>query len=54
MAHIDLAHADMKPGALVRYDIAQEYSRAKRLLVASTVAAAMIIVLAAIFLTAVI
>jgi hypothetical protein len=53
MAHIDLDHADMKPGALVRYDIAQEHSRAKQLLVMSFIAAAMIIVLAGMFLTAV-
>lgn len=53
MAHLELGHADMKPGALVRYDIAQDHSRAKQLLVASTIAAAMIVVLAGMFLTAV-
>jgi hypothetical protein len=51
MAHIDLDHSDMKPSALVRYDIAQQHSRAKRLLVASVIAATMILVLAAMFLT---
>jgi hypothetical protein len=41
----------MKPSALVRYDIAQQHSRAKQLLVASVIAATMILVLAAMFLT---
>ncbi|HWV01315.1 MAG TPA: hypothetical protein VN109_09125 [Devosia sp.] len=53
MAHLDLAHADMKPAPIVRYEIAQEYSRAKTLLVGSVIAAAMIVVMAAMFLTAV-
>ena len=53
MAHLDLAHADMKPAPIVRYEIAQEYSRAKTLLVGSDIAAAMIVVMAAMFLTAV-
>jgi hypothetical protein len=51
MAHIDLDHSDMKPSALVRYDIAQQSSRAKQLLGASVIAATMILVLAAMFLT---
>lgn len=51
MAHIDLGSADMKPSALVRYEIAQDVSRTKQLLVASVVAAMMIVVLAGIFLT---
>lgn len=53
MAHIDLTHAEMKPAPIVRYEIAQEHGRAKRLFVASVIAAAMIIVMAAMFLTAV-
>jgi hypothetical protein len=51
MAHIELSHAEMKPGAVVRYEIAQDHNRAKQLLVASVIAAAMIVVLAAMFLT---
>ncbi len=54
MAHIDLDVSDMKPSALVRYEIAQDYSRAKRLLVSATIAAAMIVVLAGMFLTVVV
>ena len=53
MAHIDLDSADMKPAALVRYEITQEASHAKQLLVAAIIAAAMIVVLAGMFLTAV-
>ena len=53
MAHIDLDIADMKPSALVRYEIAQQASRAKHFLVAALVASAMIVVLAGMFLTAV-
>ena len=53
MAHLDLAHADMKPAPIVRYGIAQEHSRAKTMFVASVIAAAMIVVMAAMFLTAV-
>ena len=53
MAHLDLGHADMKPAPIVRYEIAQEHTRAKRMLVGSFIAAAMIVVLAAMFLTAV-
>jgi hypothetical protein len=53
MAHIDLSSADMKPSALVRFEIAQQATRAKQLLVASTVATAMIVVLAGMFLGAV-
>ena len=53
MAHLDLAHADMKPAPIVRYEIAQEHSRAKTMFVASVIAAAMIVVMAAMFLTAV-
>lgn len=53
MAHLDLAHADMKPAPIVRYEIAQDQSRAKTLLVASVIATAMIVVMAAMFLTAV-
>ena len=51
MAHIDLSHSDMKPSALVRFEIAQQQGQAKQLLVASVIAAAMIVVLAAMFLT---
>jgi len=53
MAHLDLDISDMKPSAVVRYDIAREHGRAKQLLVASVIASAMIVVLAAMFLTAV-
>jgi hypothetical protein len=53
MAHIELTHADMKPAPMVRYEIAQEHGRAKTLLVGSIVAAMMILVMAAMFLTAV-
>jgi hypothetical protein len=53
MAHLDLDISDMKPSALVRYDIAQDHNRAKQLLVAAIIASTMIVVLAAMFLTAV-
>lgn len=53
MAHLDLASSDMKPAALVRFEIAQQASRAKQLLIAAIVASAMIIVLAGMFVTAV-
>jgi hypothetical protein len=53
MAHLDLAHADMKPAPMVRYEIAQAHSRAKQMFVGSVIAAAMIVVMAAMFLTAV-
>jgi len=53
MAHIDLDTTDMKPSALVRYDIEQQHGRAKQLLVAAIIASAMIVVLAGMFLTAV-
>lgn len=53
MAHIDLAHSDMKPAPLVRYEIAQDMSRTKQLLVCSVIAAAMIVVMAGMFLTVV-
>jgi hypothetical protein len=53
MAHIEFGVADMKPAPVVRYEIAREHSQAKRMLVASVIAAAMIVVLAAMFLTAV-
>ncbi len=52
MAHLELDHADMKPAPLVRYEIALEHGRAKQLLVGSFIAAAMIVVMAAMFLTA--
>ena len=52
MAHLDLGHADMKPAPIVRYEIAQEQGRAKTLLVGSVIAAVMIVVMAAMFLTA--
>lgn len=54
MAHLDLGGSDMKPGALVRFEIAQEATQAKQLFVASVIAAAMIVVLAGMFLTVVI
>lgn len=53
MAHIELGAADMKPSALVRFEIAQQASQAKQLLIAAVVATAMIVVLAGMFLTAV-
>ena len=53
MSHIDLELADMKPSALVRFEIAQQASRAKQLLVAAVIASAMILVLAGMFVTAV-
>jgi hypothetical protein len=53
MAHIDLSHADMKPAPIVRYEIAQGVSRAKQMFVVSIVAAMVIVVMAAMFLTAV-
>ena len=53
MAHIDLAHADMKPAPVVRYEIAQGASRVKQMFVISVIAATMIVVFAAMFLTAV-
>lgn len=51
MAHIDLDISDMKPSALVRYEINQQHGRAKQMLVASVIAAMMIVVLAGMFLT---
>lgn len=53
MAHIDLDSIDMKPAALVRFEIAQQASQAKQLLVAAVIASAMIVVLAGMFLAAV-
>lgn len=53
MAHIELGAADMKPSALVRFEIAQQASQTKQILVAAVVATAMIVVLAGMFLTAV-
>ncbi len=53
MAHIELSHADMKPAPIIRYEIAQDLSRAKRMLVISAVAAVMIVVFASMFLSAV-
>jgi len=53
MAHIELDSIDMKPAALVRFEIAQQASQAKQLLVAAVIASAMIIVLAGMFVTAV-
>lgn len=53
MAHIDLDTVDMKPSALVRFEIAQQASQAKQLLVAAVIATAMIVVLAGMFVTAV-
>jgi hypothetical protein len=53
MAHLDFDISDMKPSALVQYDIAREHGQAKRLLVAAVIASAMIVVLAGMFLTVV-
>ncbi len=53
MTLIDLDSADMKPSALVRYEIAEAASRAKQLLVGAFIAAAMIVVLVGMFVTAV-
>lgn len=52
MAHLELGHAGMKPSAVVRYEIARDATRAKQLLVAATIASTMIVVLAAMFVTA--
>ena len=52
MAHLDLAHSDMKPAPIVRFEIAQDISRAKAMVVGSVIAATMIVVMAAMFLTA--
>ena len=52
MAHIELDSAEMKPAPIVRYEIAQAHSRAKQMIVISTIAAAIIVVLAGMFLTA--
>lgn len=51
MAHIALSHSDMKPAPVVRYEIAQDISRAKQLLVGSIIVATMIVVMAGMFLT---
>lgn len=53
MAHIDLSHSDMKPAPLVRYEIAQDMSRAKQLFVGAVIVATMIVVMAGMFLTVV-
>ncbi|HEX4298049.1 MAG TPA: hypothetical protein VHZ56_08495 [Devosia sp.] len=53
MAHIDLGHADMKPAPIVRYEIAQDLSRTKQMMVGAVIAATMIVVMAAMFLTTV-
>jgi hypothetical protein len=53
MAHLDLSHADMKPAPVIRYEIAQGVSRAKQMFVISVIAAAIVVVFAAMFLTAV-
>ena len=52
MAHLDLGHADMKPAPIVRYEIAQDASRAKTMFVPAVVAATLLVVMAAMFLTA--
>lgn len=51
MAHLDISHVRLKPAPIVAYEIAQEHSRAKQLLVGSVIAAAMIVVMAGLFLT---
>ena len=53
MAHLELDHADMKPAPIVRYEIAQGISRTKQMFVVSVIAAVMIVVFAAMFLSAV-
>jgi hypothetical protein len=53
MAHIDLSHADMKPAPVIRYEIAQDVSRAKQMFVVSVIAATIVVVFAAMFLSAV-
>jgi hypothetical protein len=51
MSHIDLGRpAVMKPGPVIRYEIAQDQARAKRLLVAAVVASVVILVVAVLFL----
>jgi hypothetical protein len=51
MAHIDLAHPEMKAAALVRYEIAHEKGAAKRMLAAAVISATMILVIAALFMS---
>jgi hypothetical protein len=53
MAHLNLAHPALKPAPIVRYEIEQDLSRAKQLLVAAIVATTIIVVMAGMFLTAV-
>ena len=52
MAHLELGHADMKPAPVIRYEIEREHGRAKQLFVAAIISTAMILVLAAMFLSA--
>lgn len=53
MAHLELGHSDMKPAPVIRYEIALEHGRAKQLFVAAVISTMMILVLAAMFLSAV-
>ena len=53
MAHLNLAHPDLKPAPIVRYEIERDMSRAKQLFAAAIVASVMILVMAGMFLTAV-
>jgi hypothetical protein len=53
MAHIELTHADMKPRAIVTYEIAQNRGRAKQMLVAAIISSTIIVVVAALFLSGV-
>ena len=51
MAHIDLSHADMKPRAVVDYEIARDKGFAKQMLAAAIISTAMVLVIAALFMS---
>jgi hypothetical protein len=53
MAHLNIAHPDLKPAPIVRYEIEQDLSRAKQLFAAAVACTAVIVVMAGLFLTAV-
>jgi hypothetical protein len=53
MAHLDLSHLELKPAPIVRYEIERDLSRAKQLFAAAVVSTVIILVMAAMFLTAV-
>lgn len=53
MAHLNLAHPQLKPAPIVRYEIARDVSRAKQLFAAAVISTVVIIVMAAMFLSVV-